>query len=84
MSHIHEREHYDSATKTLTLSIMNDARDPDHKTKAWEVDPQQQIIDLLTKQVAILEKLLARDPPYHSGSKTVVIESPPDSPEPPF
>lgn len=83
MSHIaYDRGDYDSSTKTLhkTTPLAPIRKGP----VAWEVDPQVQIIELLTKQLAILEKLLARDPPYHTGSKTVVIESPPDSTESAF
>lgn len=56
--HTHERVAYDPSTKTVTLNIESknlDKQKPD--PLAWKVDPQQQIIDLLTEQCLLLAQV---------------------------
>lgn len=80
MSHIaYERGAYDKSSKTLHKQTPTapKIRGPD----AWDIDPQQQIIDLLTEQCGLIHEsnrllaiLVDRDPPYHSGSRTVEVD----------
>lgn len=78
----HENAHWDADKKVLFVENISDRRDPTRVTKFWDVDPQLQIINLLKQQVKLLEKLLAREVPYHTGPQTVVVESPPPVPAP--
>jgi len=74
MKHEYVREGYDPSTKTLSLSITSDKTDPKHQTKAWEIDPQLQIIRILTDMKVILSKLLDHSAPYHTGPKVVEVD----------
>jgi len=77
----HERLDYDPSTKTISLATRSDRRKPEAVTKIWEVDPQRQIIELLKDIRLCLNKLVDRDPPYHSGPRTVeVARTPPPAP----
>lgn len=72
MTHIqYDRGDYDASTKTLykstPLAPIN--RGPD----AWEVDPQQQIIDLLKEQLILLRKIADSSVPYHTGPQAVSL-----------
>lgn len=85
MTHIaYDRLHYDSSTKTLHKStpMKPIVRGP----KAWEVDPQLQIIRLLTDIKILLGNQLKRTAPYHTGPQQVVIAAPSDPavPSPPL
>lgn len=74
MSPHYERGDYDPATKTLKLSIKSDTRDPKHRTKVWDVDPQQQTIDLLKRIELLMRELVDRTAPYHSGPQVVEVD----------
>lgn len=65
---------YDAATKTFYQDVG--PLDLPPGPKAWTVDPQAQIIDLLKDIRLLLNKLVDRDPPYHSGPMTVSLPSP--------
>jgi len=72
----HETAHWDDEKKILFVETKSDRSDPTRKTSFWDVDPQVQIIALLTDMKALLGKLLEHTAPYHSGSQTVTVASP--------
>ncbi len=77
MTHIaYERGIYDQSTKTLHKSTPQEpiVRGP----SAWDIDPQLQIIRLLTDIKILLGNQLKRTAPYHTGPQQVSIASPRD------
>lgn len=81
MTHLkYNRTGYDEETQTIHFETSpvdrphGDRADPIIKTKIWEVDPQLQIINLLKEQIKLLQKLVDRDPPYHSGPQVVEVD----------
>jgi len=76
MSHLDERGEYDPATKTLNLARTTENTHHPNVPKLWEVDPQVQIIALLTDIKSLLGSILKHTVPYHTGQQTVSVPAP--------
>ncbi len=77
MTHIaYERGDYDHSTKTLYKMIITDQSKPGDRKKAWDVDPQLQIINLLKEILAETTAL------RHTKEGVVGPDTHPPSPKP--
>jgi len=69
----HKRGNYDPDTKSLDLTAVSTKDPVPPAEKTWAVDPQLQIIRLLTDIKILLGNQLKRTAPYHTGPQAVSI-----------